>query len=131
MSKAGSNRWHINDVQKVMPCDAAPGTCRFGKGSEEPRHFASEAEGELFLAKKDSSFSPIGTRRRKAAKPVVNVEKASVGTKTAVNKLVEKGFSVGTARSLEEVGVSSSQIDILDEDLRGISLDTVKKNLPF
>lgn len=124
--------WHINDKGEVHPCRARSGNCRFGGASGEENHFSSRESAELSLAKKDGEYSALGTRRKRAP---LDIGKAKTETRVAVETLLDKGVAVNTTKTLDglPLGVARhSQVDILEEDLKGISLDVLKgKQRPF
>lgn len=124
--------WHINDKREVHPCRAGSGNCRFGGDSGEDNHFSSRESAELSLALKDEEFSALGTRRKRSS---VDLKDARPETRSAVEGLLKRGVSVATTKTLDGLPLGDfthSEVDILEEDLKGLSLESLRKSkLPF
>lgn len=124
--------WHINTKGEVHPCRAKPGNCRFGGATGEENHFSSKEDAELSLAKKNLDYSALGTRKKRST---INIGKANTETLAAVETLVDKGLAVSSAKTLDALQPATgrySEVDILEEDLKGLSLDVLKsKKRPF
>lgn len=128
---ATPNRWHINGKQEVGKCSVTTGTCPFGGDSGTENHFTSQEAAELFLAKGNKKFSALGTRRKR---PRVAIGRVKPETRSAVEDLLDSGVRVSAPKSLDnlnETSLNTSSVDILDESLEGVTLETVRKNRPF
>jgi len=129
---ASLTKWHINDKGEVHPCKARPGNCRFGGQTGDKNHFSSKEGAELYLAKGNSGFSELGTRRKRVQ---IEIGAAKPETKAAVETLLERGVAVSATKSLDGLTAAtpsrSSEVDILDDDLKGITLESVKAHRPF
>ncbi len=129
---ASTTKWHINDKGEVHPCKARLGNCRFGGQTGDKNHFSSREGAELYLAKGNSGFSELGTKRKRVT---VEIGAVKPETKAAVETLLDRGLAVSATSSLEGLTSAtpsrSSEVDILEDDLEGISLESIKARRPF
>jgi len=128
---ANLTRWHINAKQEVGKCNATVGTCPFGGASGTENHFASQEAAEVFLAKSNPGFSPLGTKTKRRRVPLGRVKPE---TRSAVEDLLDAGVRVNAPKSLDNLNgtsLNTSSVDILDESLEGVSLESIRKNRPF
>lgn len=119
------SNWHINNKGEVHPCRARPGHCRFGGTSGKENHFSSKEQAEKISAQSAGSFSILGTQRKR-----INIGKANTDTIKAVSSLVERGVSVSSVATLDRLPLEAkehSEVDILEDDIRGLSLQGVRR----
>lgn len=123
-----ANKWHVNEEGRVLPCEAEVRDC--GLRGNSP-HFDNKEDAEHWIAQKDEGYSAFGTRRGNSVK----IGNASRDTREAVRKLLEKGIVVHSAKTIDQIPLTPlelSEIDILEEDLRGVSLEKLKSGAkPF
>ncbi len=125
-------KWHINSKGGVYPCRARAGKCPLGGATGQENHFSSQEAAELYLAKSSNSFSALGTKRKKLSIEIGDVKDE---TKAAIEGLLNKGVSVSAPSGLQDLSNSTptraSEVDILDEDLKGISIEKIRSLRPF
>lgn len=124
------NRWHINTKGEVGKC-SAQSKCPFGGETGSDNHFTSQEAAELFLAKGSKTFSALGTKRKR---PRVAIGRVKPETRSAVEDLLDAGVRVSAPKSLDTMNGASpntSSVDILDESLGALSLESIRKNRPF
>jgi len=125
---AMAEKWHVNEENRVLPCEAEVRGCGVKSGLP---HFDSKEQAELWIAKQDEGYSAFGTQRGNSVK----IGNANSETRAAVRKLLEKGIVVHSAKTIEQIPLAPlelSEIDILEEEVRGVPLEKLKSgSRPF